>query len=154
VELLIDDYLAAGAFETSAGFFVIVSKRAKESIDLLLVEHVEPRKTMQTYLRDQLLRAKNLTPIDARALRENLSPEWAPFLSKYLHELHRIHAQDDDVITSTVWRYKNLVSWGEASAARELSLEMKVSVHTIHSRLRIARERGMLSSPGPGSRLG
>jgi DNA phosphorothioation-dependent restriction protein DptG len=154
VELEIQNLLAASASETTAGLFIIVSKRLGDSIELLLIENVEPRKSTQSYLRELLLRAKGLSAIDSLAARDNLSSEWAPLLTRHLQKLHEIYDDEQDVISSTAWRYKTLIAWGESSAARELALALKVPVHTIHSRLRIARNRGILSSPGSGSRLG
>jgi hypothetical protein len=154
MELEVQNMLAASASETTAGLFVIVSKRLGDSIELLLIESVEPRKSTQSYLREQISRAKGLSAIDPLAARENLSSEWAPLLTRHLHKLHEIYDDEDDVISSTARRYKTLIAWGESSAARELSLTLKVPVHTIHSRLRIARNRGLLPSPGSGSRLG
>ncbi len=154
MELEVQNLLAASASEITAGLFIIVSKRLEESIELLLIEFVEPRKSTQGYLREQILRAKSLSPIDPLAARENLSSKWAHLLTGHLQKLHEIYDDEQDVISSTAWRYKTLIAWGESSAARELSLALKVPVHTIHSRLRIARNRGILSSPGSGSRLG
>lgn len=154
MEFEIQNKLAVSAAESTSGLLVIMSRTTRDSINLLLVEHVEPRKSIQSHLRDQFARAKNLDPINPLALRENLSSDLLQFLSQHLLKLHDIYDDQTDVISSTAWRYMTLVSWGEASAARELSLSLKVPVHTIHSRLRIARQRGLLSSPGSGSRLG
>jgi hypothetical protein len=154
VEFEVKGSFAASAWQTSAGLFVIVSRRVKDSIDLVLIEHVEPRKVTSSYLRDLLSKAIGLETIDPFGVRKHLSSEWAALLSRHMQKLHELYDREEDVILSTAWRYKTLVAWGEASAARELSLALKIPVHTIHSRLRIARNRGILSSPGPGSRLG
>ena len=154
MELEVQNMFAASASETTAGLFVIVSKRLGDSIELLLIEIVEPRKGTQSYLRELISKAKGLSVIDSLAARENLSSEWARLLTRHLQKLHEIYDDEQDVISSTAWRYKTLIAWGESSAARELSLALKVPVHTIHSRLRIARNRGILPSPGSGSRLG
>jgi len=60
----------------------------------------------------------------------------------------------DDVVADTGWRDPILTSLGEASSARKLSRHLKRSVHTIFSRLRLARDRDLIASPGIGSRRG
>jgi DNA-directed RNA polymerase specialized sigma24 family protein len=47
-----------------------------------------------------------------------------------------------------------LLSWGESAAAKVLAEIEGVSVRTMHSRLRLARDKGLLDSPGSGARLG
>ena len=54
----------------------------------------------------------------------------------------------------TAWRYASLISWGESAAAKVLADEEGIPVRTMHSRLRLAREKGFLDSPGSGARLG
>lgn len=59
---------------------------------------------------------------------------------------------EEDVIATTVRQYTNLLEWTESSAAAVLALQNGVSVATIHNRLRIAREKGILEKPGSGKR--
>ena len=59
---------------------------------------------------------------------------------------------EEDVIAKTVRQYSNLLEWTESSAAAVLALQNGVSVATIHNRLRIAREKGILEKPGSGKR--
>jgi hypothetical protein len=58
---------------------------------------------------------------------------------------------EEDIIAKTA-RYSNLLDWTESSAAAVLALQNGVSVATIHNRLRIAREKGILEKPGSGKR--
>jgi hypothetical protein len=52
------------------------------------------------------------------------------------------------------WRYEELTSWGETAAAKVLSEELQIPQRTIHTRLRLARDRGLIESPGAGARMG
>jgi len=58
----------------------------------------------------------------------------------------------EDVVAHTAQRYKELTAWGESSSAWILGKEMNVPVPTIHNRLRLARQRNLLASPGTGVR--
>jgi hypothetical protein len=71
-----------------------------------------------------------------------------------IHEYSNNPRDSSDVVEYTSWCYSTLIDWGEASAAREIALRWEVPVRTIQNRLRLAREKGILKSPGQGSRLG
>ena len=155
MEFLSDGLFSASATQTSAGMLILVSKKLKNGFDLILVQHLQVRVRVQGVLRDAIHNSRNLPGLDAISLRKNLSSEWgAVFTAHIFHVMEIQEVDDSDVVANTAWRYASLTAWGEASAARELSLRMHVPVHTIHSRLRLARQRGILSSPGAGSRLG
>ena len=146
---------AASAWPTGSSSLVIVSKAIRDRFELLHVQNIEVRGRIQPFLRNQIAESKQFSPIDPLLLRANLSSTWGGLLSRHILKLHEsLGVQIDDVVADTAWRYATLVAWGEASAARELSLELSIPVRTIQNRLRIARDRGILSSPGPGSRLG
>ena len=146
---------ASSAWPTGSGSLVIVSKAIRDRFELLHVQNIEVKGRIQPFLRNQIAESKQFSPIDPLLLRANLSSTWGSFLSRHVLKLHESReVQIDDVVADTAWRYATLVAWGEASAARELSLELSIPVRTIQNRLRIARDRGILSSPGPGSRLG
>ena len=59
---------------------------------------------------------------------------------------------EGDVIDKAARQYLNLLEWTESSAASILALHQGISVATVHNRLRIARERGILEKPGAGKR--
>jgi hypothetical protein len=150
-----DGAFGASASQTSAGSLIIVSRKFQRGFNLMIVESVDFRGKSHTLLRNAILRAKSLEALDAIALRENLSSEWGSRISSHiLYVLDREKGVSDDVVADTAWRYSILTSWGEASSARELSRHLKTPVHTIHSRLRLARDRGLIPSPGTGSRRG
>ena len=58
-----------------------------------------------------------------------------------------------EVIKDTGEIYKLLVSYGEPAPATILATIENVSVRTIQSRLRLAREKGFLEQPGSGKRF-
>jgi hypothetical protein len=146
---------ASSAWPTGSGSLVIVSKAIRDRFDLLHVQNIDVKGRVQPFLRQQIVESKQFSPLDPLELRANVSSTWGGFLTQHVLKLHESLALEiEDVVADTAWRYSTLVAWGEASAARELSLELAIPVRTIQNRLRIARERGILSSPGPGSRLG
>jgi hypothetical protein len=146
---------ASSAWHTGSGSLVIVSKAIRDRFDLLHLQNIDVKGRVQLFLRQQIVESKQFTPLNPLELRANVSSTWGGFLTQHVLKLHESLALEiDDVVADTAWRYSTLVAWGEASAARELSLELAIPVRTIQNRLRIARERGILSSPGPGSRLG
>ncbi len=148
---------AASASSTDSGLFLLVSNTAKnDQIHLLLVEQIDIRGNTNSLLKQKIKEVeKSAQPLDAVFVRQNLSSKLGAFMTEHLMRVHDYLDRDSsEVVIYTAWRYSTLVAWGEASAARELALELQIPVHTVHNRLRIARDRGILSSPGPGSRLG
>ena len=146
---------AASATETSAGALILISRTIKDRIDLLLVQNLELKGKTQAYLRRQIDFAKELQPLDGISIRQNLSSEWGSLLTQHLMRVHhQLDRDDSDIVAYTAWRYGTLTAWGEASAAREIALDLKTSIHTIHYRLKLARDKGILTSPGAGARLG
>jgi adenine-specific DNA methylase len=148
---------AASAAATNSGSFLLVSQTVKnDQIHLLLVQQVEIRGNVNGFLKQKIKEVeKNPQPLDAVFVRQNLSSSFGSYMTQHLMRVHEHLDKDSaEVVIYTAWRYSTLITWGEASAARELALELHIPVHTVHNRLRIARDRGILSSPGPGSRLG
>ena len=134
---------------------ILVSRSTGKKIDLMLVACSSGKKGIKAILREQIELAVSLKPLDARQVRKNISSSWGALMTKHLmHVQEELDIDDSDIVAFTAWKYETLTSWGEASAAREISLELKASIHTIHYRLKLARDRGILASPGPGSRLG
>jgi len=155
VEIEFRDSQAASASETTAGQFVLVSKVNKDRIDLIRAECIEVRGKTSSYLRKLIETTELSLPLDALALRSNLSSEWGAFMTEHLMRVHaHLNRPSEDVVAYTAWRYDTLTAWGEASAARELALELQMSVHTIHYRIKLARNKGLLPSPGTGARFG
>jgi hypothetical protein len=147
--------LALSVTETRAGKLLLISRTAKDRIGLLLMQVVEYKGKNSQYLRNQARLLDGLQPLDAIELRSNFSSEWGAIMTQHILGVHEHLDRDDtDVISYTAWRYSTLTSWGEASAARELSLQLKIPVRTVQGRIRIARERGILASPGAGVRFG
>jgi len=155
MEIEFDGDFAASASETEAGYMLLLSKTPKNQIDLLSFELVEIGGRISTYLRKQLSQTRSNVPLDPIGLRGNLSSTWGSIMTEHVISIHKYLDRDQsDVVADTAWRYATLTAWGESAAARELSLDMKISVNTIRTRLQLARERGILSSPGAGARLG
>lgn len=148
---------AASATETQAGYFVIISRQNKGEIELVCAQNIEIKGKIQTFLRSQISQLKGNHGLDSIALRSNISSAWGSILTEHIFRIHdhlRHENDTSDVVAYTAWCYTTLINWGEASAARELALKWDIPVRTIQNRLRLARERGILKSPGQGSRLG
>ena len=146
---------AASATETAAGYLLLLSKTNKDQIDLLSFELVEIGGRIPTYLRNQLAQRNRSISLDPIGLRGNLSGTWGSIMTEHVISIHKhLDRDQSDVVAYTAWRYATLTAWGESAAARELSLDMKISVNTIRTRLQLARERGILTAPGAGARLG
>ena len=146
---------AASASETTAGLLILLSRTVKDQIQLVLVKNVEVKGRISAYLKSEINAANSLLPLDGVSLRVNISSEWGAFMTEHIMQVHdHLERDSSDVVAYTAWRYETLTAWGETSAARELSLVMKIPVTTIHNRLRLARERGILTAPGAGARLG
>lgn len=151
------DSFAASATETEAGYMVLISRLTDKSAQLLSMQSLEIKGKLPTFLRSQLVNLKGKEPLDAAALRANLSSSWGSVMTEHLfrtHEHSSNRKDSSDVVEHTSWCYSTLIDWGEASAAREIALRWDVPVRTIQNRLRLAREKGILKSPGQGSRLG
>ena len=155
MEIEFSDKIALSATETTAGTLVIASRSNKDQLDLLLMQLVEFSGKKPNYLGKLLINLAGLHPLDAIELRSNFSSEWGSIMTRHVIAVHDYENRNNsDVITYTAWRYSTLTSWGEASAARELSLELKIPVRTVQNRIRIARDKGIIPSPGTGARLG
>jgi len=147
--------VAISTSETTAGSLVIASRLARDQIELLMVQFVEFNGKAPHYLGKVLGSLGDFHPLDAIELRSNFSSEWGAIMTQHVMAIHDHQNRDDsDVIAYTAWRYSTLTAWGEASAARELSLVLKIPVRTVQNRIRIARDRGILPSPGTGARFG
>jgi hypothetical protein len=155
VEIEFGGDFTASASETEAGYLLLLSKTQRDQIDLLGFELLEISSRISTHLRKWLSQPHTALPLDPIGLRSNLSSTWGSLLTEHVILIHKYLDRDQsDVVAYTAWRYATLTAWGESAGARELSLDMKISVNTIRTRLQLARERGILTAPGAGARLG
>jgi hypothetical protein len=155
VEIEFDDVWAASASETEAGYLLLLSKTHGQQILLVRFEVIDIGGRVSSHLKKQLANHQSTITLDPIGLRSNLSTAWGSLLTKHLLLVHKhLNRDSNDVVRYTAWRYETLTAWGEASAARELSLDMSISINTIRTRLQLARERGILAAPGAGARLG
>ena len=147
--------MAASASETTAGYLHILSRSQKDRVDLIAFEVVEIQGRAHTFLRKALANPPASAPIDPIGLRQNLSSAWGSLMTEHLLKVHSYIDRDrSDIVAYTAWRYETLTAWGESAAVRELSLDLKISINTVRNRLQLARERGILTAPGAGARLG
>ena len=155
MEIAFDDVWAASASETEAGYLLLLSRTHGDQILLVRFEVVEISGRISSHLRKQLADRQSTVTLDPIGLRSNLSSAWGSHLTKHLLLVHRhLNRDPSEVVSFTAWRYETLTAWGESAAARELSLDMNISINTIRTRLQLARERGILVAPGAGARLG
>ena len=155
MEIEFKGVLAASASETTAGYLHILSRTQKVRIDLIAFEVIEFEGRATGFLRKALVNPPNSSPLDPIGLRQNLSSLWGSLMTAHLLRVHDYMNRDQsDIVSYTAWRYETLTAWGESAAVRELSLDLKISINTVRNRLQLARERGILASPGAGARLG
>jgi hypothetical protein len=93
-------------------------------------------------------------PLPVTEVRYSFDPPVRNIFTDHLLAIHEQHPPKLESVTEDiVWRYKSLLAWGESSSAKVLAEYFQISVRTVHTRLRMAREKGLLDSPGGGSRL-
>lgn len=137
------------------GAFLVASRRKGKREELLFVGLFNPRQPLSSLKRDVLNLVAESSPLDAVGVRSGL-----PFEQKRAMTWHLLQVlkQPEELPKSPAeglaFQYTTLLSWGESAAAKVLADEESISVRTMHSRLRMARERGLLDSPGSGARLG
>lgn len=145
----------ASAWEISDGHLVIISSHPVRAFPVLL--HVglwKSKISLSTFLKKLLEETKGLDPLDPSQVRRSFKSSEREAIS-----LHLLAAQNErgrqfeSVIEEIAWRYVELINWGEASAAKVLAVEYNIPTRTMHTRLRLARDRKLISSPGVGARL-
>jgi hypothetical protein len=155
VEIEFKGSWAVSASPTDTGHLIVYSLSEGDLIYLVKMEVENIKGQVSSYLKKSLPLPQPIYPLKAIKLRANLSSNWGTLLTTHLLKVHEYQNRDaTDVVDYTAWRYKTLTDWGEASAARELAVEMNISVNTIRTRLQLARERGILPAPGQGARFG
>lgn len=96
-----------------------------------------------------------LRPLSLRVIK-TLGPEIRAVVRNHIlaYDLveHPEDSSQEHVVALTVRRYLQLVNVGETSAAACIAESRQVPVRTIHNRLRLARERGLLPTAGQGAR--
>jgi hypothetical protein len=121
---------------------------------LLFAGYVNPKNAPTAFLKNFLPLAQKLRPLQAAAIRLAFSPEDRHLFSEHLLHTHDQREPLQSKAADIAWRYEALVSWGESKAAKILSEYFDVPVRTIHTRLQMARDKGLLDAPGFGNRLG
>lgn len=142
------------AWITPAGIFVVgsQSKRLDEHLLIAGFFGTDRRATgLLKSLLPLLEKSKELAPIATRS-------KWASEVRTCLTQhLLLVHSRDEKALESVIddiaWRYVSLQGWGEPSTAKVLAEYLNVPVRTIHARLRLARDKGLIDAPGSGTRL-
>ena len=136
------------------GDFIVIAKTKGTRQDLLLVGICNLRKSPKYLLEKFFPVVAECPPLNPIEVRLTLSVEQKKAMTRHLLELLRISPMSiRSPAENLVWRYNSLLAWGESAAAKVLAEDEGVPVRTVHSRLRLAREKGILDSPGSGSRL-
>jgi hypothetical protein len=149
------DSIGISAWTEPGQVFVVASRNTKKSLDFIFAAYLQPRGAVEPYLRDLLSLVSDLRPMPVREIRNQLAPDKRQCLTSHVLEIHRkFHEPLQSVIADVAWRYEELTSWGETAAAKVLSEELQIPQRTIHTRLRLARDRGLIESPGAGARMG
>ena len=139
---------------TEVGDFIIVARSKGKRQELLFVGLCNPRKSFGTLKEELLEIVAEYLPLNPVEVRSTLSLEQKKAMTWHL--LQTLFNRSNSSLSpheTLASQYKLLLSWGESAAAKVLAEIEGVSVRTMHSRLRIARDKGLLNSPGSGSRL-
>jgi hypothetical protein len=137
------------------GDFILVSRSRGKREELMFLGFCKPRRSFNALKEDLIDLVAEYSPLDAAEVRSRLTLEEKQAMTWHLIQvLHNRIGASLSPRETLVSQYKLLLSWGESAAAKVLAELEGVSVRTMHSRLRLARDRGLLDSPGSGSRLG
>ena len=137
------------------GDFVIIARSKARKEELLFVGICNPRKSFNALKEELIDVVAEYSPLNPVEVRSTLSIEQKKAMTWHLLQvLYNRSSSSMSPHDTLVSQYKLLISWGESAAAKVLAEIEGVSVRTMHSRLRLARDRGLLDSPGSGSRLG
>lgn len=138
-----------------AGDFLVVSKTRGKREDLLFAGLCNPRRSLSALSDEVLSLVNEYSSLDAVSVRSTLNVEQKQAMTWHLLQVHsNLRPIIQSPRETTAWRYNSLLAWGESAAAKVMAEEDGVPVRTMHSRLRLARDKGFLDSPGSGARLG
>lgn len=132
---------------------IVTRHKSKEKIELLTFQVASPRYFNRQFLTEVLNRSRELRQTDPILLRQAMNSSLGTTLSAHLLQSQTVFLQSTDQALRTAARYKQLTSWGEASAAKLIAEWDGISVRTVHDRLFQARKRGLLAYPGSGKRI-
>lgn len=138
-----------------SGDFLLVSRSKGKREELLFIGVCNPRRSLNLLKKELIDLVAEYSPLDAVVVRSTLPLKQKDAMTWHLIQvLHNRSGGSLSPHDTLVSQYKLLISWGESGAAKLLAEIEGVSVRTMHSRLRLARDKGLLDSPGSGSRLG
>jgi hypothetical protein len=153
-EILFSPPFSLSATRTSSGVLILISRR--EALDdwLIFAGYANPKKSLTSFLKELLPAFKSADVLDAAETRANFPAQDRLIFTAHLLALHTKNPGEfGSIAEDTAWRYISLLRWGESAAAKIMAEYFDISVRTVHTRLRMARDRGYLQSPGSGSRL-
>lgn len=137
------------------GDFLVIARNKGKREELLFVGICNPRRSLSVLKKELLSVVSEYSPLDPVGVRSTLPMEQKKAMTWHLLQIlfnrSNTSLSPHDTLVS---QYKLLISWGESAAAKVLAEMEGVGVRTMHSRLRLAREAGLLDSPGSGARLG
>ena len=137
------------------GDFLIIARSKGKREELLFAGLCNPRRSINSLKEELIDFVAEYSALDAVEVRATLSLEQKRAMTWHL--LQTLYNRSEASLSpheTLVSQYKLLLSWGESAAAKVLAEIEGVSVRTMHSRLRLARDKGLLDSPGSGARLG
>ena len=97
---------------------------------------------------------KDAEPAIAQVLNRHLTvPAGRALLTGHIMALRKYgpltcKPTSEDIVTETAMRFRELTEWGETSAAFVIANLYNMPLPTVHSRIRLAKKRGIIVSPG------
>jgi len=145
--------LTVSISQTSSGLLMLASKEEAGSEFLIFAGYVQSKKSLSKLIKDLLPTFKDMDLLSASAIRLAFPPSDRHLFTEHLLETHFRKEPLESKAADIAWRHDSLLEWGESRAAKVLSSHLSVPVRTIHTRLQMARDKGLLASPGNGNRL-
>ena len=138
-----------------AGDFLVIARNKGKKEELLFVGICNPKRSLGALKKELLGFVAEYSPLDPIEVRSSIPMEQKKAMTWHLLQV-LFNRQNNSLSPhdTLVSQYKLLISWGESAAAKVLAEVEGISVRTMHSRLRLARDAGLLDSPGSGARLG
>jgi len=143
-------------WRTDLGLFLIGSSAVSQDWEELhFLSYISKKQKFSEISKPLLKIIAALPRLDPLLARSAFKAQEQPLFTSHLLFIHsRAQVQSESVREDIAWRYKALTYWGEPSVAKVFAEEFGIPIRTAHARLRQAREKGDLGSPGSGSRLG
>jgi hypothetical protein len=153
-EVLLSPPLTLSATQASGGLLILISRADELQEWLLFAGYANPDRARLVFLKALLPTFKSAQALDILKTRASFPAIDRAIFTAHILQRHKMNPKEFKTIAEdAAWRYLSLLRWGESAAAKVMAEYFDIPVRTVHTRLRMARDKGYLQSPGSGSRL-